>query len=57
MEKRKKLQESGTTTPANEIALPDLTPEAERFLRMLQVHNQKTEKIRKTYTDYCNLRI
>ena len=37
--------------------MPQATPEAEQFLRMLQVHNQKTDKIRKTYGDYCHQRI
>ena len=48
--KRQKDQEAESTEDTEKNAV---SVEAESFLRMLQVHNQKIEKIRKGYNDYC----
>ena len=48
--KRQKDQEAEKTEDTEQ---PAVSAEAESFLRMLQVHNQKIEKIRKGYNDYC----
>ena len=50
-EMNKKKQQEGEHP--GEAALPQVTPEAEHFLRMLQVHNAKTDKVRRGYIEYC----
>ena len=47
---RKKDQEPES---AQETERPPVSAQAEPFLRMLQVHNQKIDKIYKGYVDYC----
>lgn len=34
-----------------------ISAEVEKYLRMLQVHNSKVDKIRQGYTNYVNMRI
>lgn len=48
-----KMQKENNNISSNQ---QPLTEEAERCLRMLQVHNSKVDKIRTGYTTYCELR-